>query len=305
MIQILLQVVVPAFVVVAAGAALGRAFRLEMTPINRVALYAAVPALVFSALADSDVAWTSVGLLLGGNAAYLVAMAGVAWVAGRLVPRRARRGLLATSLFANAANIMLPVTLFAFGHDGLQRALILYVWSAVLIFTLGPIVLGGGNAAERGGRLRFLAAVAKLPVLWAALAGVAVNLIGASVPLGLMRGVDLLGEAAIPLVLLTLGLQMHRTGVRAPSLTNLLGAALRLGVAPALAYLAAWAIGARGVDLAVLTLLGAMPPAVNNFMLALEFGGDAEEVAGTVITATFASVATLTVVLSLLQGVVS
>ncbi len=303
MIEILLQVVIPAFVVVAAGAGLGRAFRLDTSGINRVALYAAVPALVFASLAGAEVAWTGVGLLLGANAAYLVVMAAVAWAAAFLVRPEARRGLLATSLFANAANIMLPVTLFAFGPEGLQRALILYVWSAVLIFTAGPIVLGGGEARARGGRRLFVASVAKLPVLWAALAGVAVNVAQVSVPLGLLRGIELLGDAAIPLVLLTLGVQIHRTGVRVPSPTNLLGAGLRLAVAPALAYAVAWAFGARGLDLAVLTLLGAMPPAVNNFMLALEFGGDAEEVAGTVITSTFASIVTLSLVLSLLGDV--
>jgi malate permease and related proteins len=298
-IDVLLAVVVPAFLVIGVGYGLGRAFRLDLASLNRLALYAAVPALVFTSLATTDVAFEEAGRLIAGNALFLVVMAGLAsLVAARLAPP-VRRGLLATSLFGNAANIMLPVTLFAFGEEGLQRALILYVFTAVTLFTLGPLVLGGAAGTSRG---RFLAAVLRLPVLWASLLAVAVNVAGVSLPLGLMRGLEILGAAAIPVVLLSLGLQIERTGIRAPSLVNVVGTALKLVVGPVVAFAAGFVVGARGLDLAVLTLLGAMPPAINVFLIALEFGAEAEEVARTVILSTLVAVATLTVVLSALTA---
>jgi malate permease and related proteins len=298
MIDILLDVVVPAFIVVGVGIVLGRAFRLDAGPLNRVALYGAVPSLVFVSLSTSDVAFDDVGLLLAANTLFLLGMAGVASAAAWLMPAAARRGLVATSMFGNAANIMLPVTLFAFGDAGLQRALILYVFSAVVLFTLGPLVLGGRAG---GSRRRFLVVVLRLPVLWAALLGVGVNLAGWTVPVGLERGVGLLGDAAIPLVLVLLGLQIERTGVRLPSGVNVVGAFLKLAVGPLVGYASAWLLGVRGLDLAVLTLLAAMPPAVNIFMLALEFGADADEVARTVIVSTLASVVSLTLVLAVVR----
>jgi malate permease and related proteins len=297
--DVLFDVVVPAFIVVAVGVALGRAFTMDLAPLNRVALYGAVPSLVFASLSTSEVAFDDVGILISANALFLVAMAAIALAAGRWMPERSRRGLVATSMFGNAANIMLPVTLFAFGEPGLQRALILYVFSAVMLFTLGPIVLGG---REGGSRSRLLLAVLRLPVLWAALLGVAVNVSGVGVPLGLARGIGLLGDAAIPVVLLMLGLQIQRSGWRVPNGINVLGASLKLAIGPVVGYAAGTALGARGLDLAVLTLLAAMPPAVNTFMLAFEFGADAEEVARTVILSTLASVLTLSVVLSLVRG---
>ncbi|MBA2665769.1 MAG: AEC family transporter [Trueperaceae bacterium] len=301
MIDVLLQVVVPAFLVVGVGALLGRTLAPDLLSVNRLALYAAVPALVFASLSSTGVTFENAGLLLAGNALFLVGMGLLAWTVSWRVERSSRRGLLATSLFGNAANIMLPVSLFAFGEEGLQRALILYVFSAVTLFTLGPVVLGGGVGLDRR---RFLGTLARLPVLWAAIAGVLVNALGLSVPLGLARGVALLGDAAIPLVLLTLGLQVARTGWRLPSGVNVAGAALKLGVAPLVGYAAGLAVGARGLDLAVLTLLAAMPPAVNIFMLALEFGADAEEVAATVVLSTFAAIGSLTLVIVALRLVV-
>jgi malate permease and related proteins len=299
--DILLEVVLPAFLLIAVGFGLGRAFHLDVASLNRLALYAAVPALVFSSLATIDIAFADAKRLLAGNALYLVAMAALASLVASRLPRPVRGGLIATSLFGNAANIMLPVTLFAFGPEGLQRALILHVFTAVMLYSLGPLVLGG---AERTTRRRFLLAVLRLPVLWASLLGVLVNVGGMPVPVSLGRGLELLGAAAIPVVLLNLGLQIERTGVRAPSLVNVVGAALKLTVGPFIGFGTGWLVGARGLDLAVLTLLGAMPPAVNTFLLALEFGADAEEVARTVILSKFVAVGTLTVVLSVLTAYV-
>ncbi len=301
MISILFGVVLPAFIVVASGVVLGRAFTIDLSALNRVALYAAVPALVFSSLSSSDVSFGDVGVLLGANALFLLAMGVVAWLVASPFERATKRGLVATSMFGNAANIMLPVTLFAFGDEGLQRALVLYVFSAVALFTLGPLVLGARSGASRR---RFLASVLRLPVLWAALLGAAVNALGVSVPLSLERGVALLGSAAIPVVLITLGLQIQRTGLRAPSPANLLGAGLKLAIGPLVGFATGWLVGARDLDLAVLTLLAAMPPAVNTFMLALEFGSDGEEVARTVILSTFLAIASLTGVLALLHAFV-
>ena len=301
MIGILFEVVLPAFIVVAGGVVLGRAFTIDLAALNRVALYAAVPALVFSSLSSSEVSFGDVGVLLGANALFLLGMGVLAWLVATPFARATKRGLVATSMFGNAANIMLPVTLFAFGDAGLQRALVLYVFSAVALFTLGPLVLGERNGASRR---RFLASVLRLPVLWAALLGAAVNALGWSVPLSLERGVALLGSAAIPVVLITLGLQIQRSGLRAPSAANLLGAGLKLVIGPLVGFATGWLVGARDLDLAVLTLLAAMPPAVNTFMLALEFGADGEEVARTVILSTFLAIASLTLVLALLDAFV-
>lgn len=307
MIPALLDVVLPAFLVVFTGVLLGAAFRPDPMPINRVALYATLPALVFTSLLDMPLVLADVALLVGANALYLLVMALVAWGATLRLPRVQRTGLVATSMFGNSANLMLPITLFAFGEAGLQRALILYVFSVLTLFTIGPLVLaaprrhgdGGPGRVDLGRRLR---GVARLPPLWAAALGVAFNLLELPVPTGVSRGLELLGDAAIPLVLLTLGLQVQRRGLRPPTGVHLMGSGLKLLVGPCVGYLTGRLVGAGDLDLAVLTLLGAMPPAVNTFMLALEFGGDAEEVAGTVIVSTALSLVTVAAVVALLQA---
>lgn len=297
----LLEVVVPVFVVIGCGVLLGRYLKPDLSSLNRTGLYVAVPALVFNSLANTELAFQDVMRLVGGQALFLLVMCALAWCLGWRFATPTRRGLMATSMYGNSANMMFPVTLFAFGEAGLERASVLFVLSAMVLFSTGPLVLAGGQG--RGFR-RSLAGVLKLPVLWAALLGIVLNVLGWSLPIGLERGIDIIADASIPLVLLTLGMQIERSGVPLPTVVNWLGSGVKLILGPLVGYLTGFLVGAQGLDLAVLVLLGAMPPAVNNFMLALEFGSNAEEVARTVVLATLGALVSISVVVSLLGMVV-
>lgn len=296
MLLVLLNVVVPVFIVIAVGMILGRTLQLELTSLNRAALYGAVPSLVFTTLATTELSTSNLRVLVGGQVLFMLTMALLAYLVSGYLNSAARRGFIATSVFGNSANMMLPVSLFAFGEAGLERALVLFVLSSVTLYTFGPLVLAGSQSW----RTLPITDALRLPVIWAALAGIGLNALDATLPAGVMRGLGLLGDAAIPFVLLALGMQMQLAGMAKPTYVNWVGAGFKLVIGPLVGYTVAWTVGARGLDLAVLTLLAAMPPAINTFMLALEFGGDVEEVARTVTLATFSALFTVSVVVWLL-----
>ena len=296
-VDVLLSVVVPVFAVILVGALLARRFGLEVGPITRLAIYGAVPALVFRTLSTMSLAPDAIARLLAGYGLLLVAMAALAWSLGRGWPLAARRAFVATSLFGNAANMLLPISLFAFGEAGLERALLLYVATALLMFSLGPALVGRPTGVRQA-----LRTVATFPVLWGALAGLAANVTEAAMPLGVDRAVGLLADAAVPLVLLSLGIQVGRARAALPRGVNYLAVVLKLVVAPAVGYGAGLVVGLRGLDLAVLTLLAAMPTAINLAMLAVEFRGDADQVGRTVLLGTLAALVTLPVVLTLVAS---
>lgn len=296
---LLLDVVLPVFLVIAAGAAIGLRFGLEVGPVNRVALYAAVPALAYRTLAELELAGATVSRLLAGYAGYLLAAAALAALVGRRWTPVRRRALVGTSVLSNAANLNLPVALFAFGAAGLERALVLYVATSLLMFTLGPSLVGRPTTLRRA-----LRTALGFPVLWAALLGLAVNGTGVTPPTALARAVGLLADAAIPLVLLTLGVQLVRARRWRPSGAAWTAVGLKLGLGPLLAAAAGLLVGLQGLDLAVLVLLGAMPTAVNAAMLAVEFEGDAALVGDAVVAGTALALATLPVVLTLAQRLV-
>lgn len=291
--SLLLQVVLPVFLVIAVGALAGRVFRLEVRSVNRLSLYAVVPALVFRSMSELTWAEIPAARLIAAFALFLAATATLAWLLGWRLPAPSRRALVGTSMLGNAANMNLPITLFALGAAGLDRALILYVITAVTMYAVGPALFGGALPIRR-----IVTTVATFPVLWAALIGLALARTGATLPLPVARSVDLLADAAIPLMLLILGMQLVRAGRGTPSGRVWLAVGTKLALAPALALGIGTALGLRGIDLATLTLLAAMPTAVNCVLLAVEFGGDGRQVGDTVAVSTLASLVTLPLVLA-------
>jgi len=292
--SLLVEVVLPVFALVAVGAWVGRRFGLEVAPINRLAIYAAVPALALRTMADIEMAWGPALHLVGAYLAFLVALGAVAALIGRRWRPSRRRTLVGTSVFGNAANLNLPVALFAFGDAGLDRALVLYVVTALALFGIGPALLG--RATRPGAAVR---TALGFPVLWATLAGLALNAYDVALPVGADRAIGLLADAAVPVVLLSLGVHMARSVHWRPTGRTWAAVAVKLLLGPAVAALVGAALGLTGLDLAVLIVLGAMPTAINAAMLAVEFGGEADQVGEAVVVGTAAALLTLPVVLAL------
>ena len=111
----------------------------------------------------------------------------------------------------------------------------------------------------------------------------------------------MLGQAAIPVLLVLLGLQIGSSGLPKFTAPILRASGLRLLVGPFVAWGVGSFLGLRGLELGVLVLSSAMPTAVNSFLLARELGADAETVAGAVTLTTVASVPSIALVVSLLR----
>jgi predicted permease len=295
--SVLLTVVLPVFSVVGLGALLGRRMPFDAGSINRLAAFAAVPALVFRSMSSIDFDARVLSLAVGYLTLLLV-LAAVAALVGLSWTRAERNTLMGTTLSANAANINLPVALFAFGEAGLERALVIYVMTALLLFSVGPLLLGRG---ENGAALPWrhgLRAALTFPVLWASLAGWAVGASGIELPMALNRAVALLADAAVPIVLLSLGIHLSRNRRWWPQRRAQGAVVLKLMVAPLLAFAVARLLGLEGTDVAVLVLIGAMPTAINTTIVAIEFGGDLDFIGDTVVTGTLLSVVTIPIVLA-------
>jgi predicted permease len=191
----------------------------------------------------------------------------------------------------------LPVSDFAFGKEGLQRAVIFFVVSSVWTNTVGIFVASRGTGTIRQALLN----VFKAPLPYAILAGFALNATHLVLPVPLDRAVGLLSQATVPFMLILLGLQLSRTQVRGRLGPMVLAVFTRLIIGPLVAVALAALLGLGGLTRQVCVLQAAMPSAVSGAVLATLFGGDAEFVAATVLLSTLASMATLSVLLSTLM----
>lgn len=295
MLSALMTVVVPVVLIIVVGMLLERVVSNGLEDINRIALYGLTPALIFDSISTSSGSYDGIARLLLGYGLFLGAMVTIAWLVSRGVAGSRQRNFIGMSVFVNGGNMMLPITLFALGQAGLDRALVLFAVTLILQVTIGPYLFAGRQTTQLP-RLRFLPMG---PIVGAVCLGVCVKLCSWNVPIGVARGIGSLGSAAIPMVLLTLGLQVGRSGFRYPKASAWGVMAVRLVLGPVLGFVTGYLVGARDLDLGVLTLIAAMPPAVINYMFALEFGEEADEVARTLALATGASILTLSIVVAL------
>lgn len=289
-----LNAVIPTFILVGLGAFADRLFpNLNLETLSRLSVYFLIPALIFSALAKTELTLNSALLLSGAYMVYLLALGAVALLGSRGFNRTKRGGLIIATLFGNTGNMGLPITLFAYGQAGFERAVVLLVVSLSIMFIAGPAVLAsqGVKLSER------LKDALKLPPIWATLAGIAINFLPIGLPISLDRGVELLGDAAIPVMLLSLGMQMRRGWVWEIGPAALRATLLRLIAGPFIAYGVAGVLGLEALDTKVLVLSAAMPTAVTMFVVAVEVGGDYQGLARSVVMTTIGSLAAIMAIL--------
>jgi malate permease and related proteins len=193
-------------------------------------------------------------------------------------------------MFMNAGNMGIPLALFAFGQAGMQRATLMFVMLTFLQYSLGIYILNGrSNWTE----------IFRLPLIYAAIAGLSVNLAHISLPELLLQPVTLLGQATIPIMLISLGYRLHE--VHSLHWGHALGGAmLRIFGGFASANVAVQLIGAQGVNRQVLLLYGALPAAVVNFILTEKYRQVPALAASIVVISTFLSIFTIPAVLWLI-----
>ena len=118
-------------------------------------------------------------------------------------------------MFSNGGNYGLPVVSFAFGPDALTYGTVFFLTGSVLTNTVGAFLAAAGQRSVRSA----LAGVLRIPALYGIAAAVITLNAGIEPPHALMRPVTMLSEAALPLMILVLGMQLERASApRRPAL---------------------------------------------------------------------------------------
>ena len=280
-----LSPVIPVFLLIAAGFVFAHWKKISLAAVTEIVVYLGTPSLVFSSLASKplfagDIIELSAGILL------IFIAVGLLIRLYFLLCSFSSRGFTLPTLFMNAGNMGIPLALFAFGQEGMQRATLLYVIITFLQYSLGIYILNGrGNWTE----------IFRLPLIYAAIAGILFNLAQIQIPELLLQPVLMLGQATIPIMLISLGYRLHE--VESLQLGHALGGALlRIFGGFAAANIAVHLISAEGVNRQVLLLYGALPAAVVNFILTEKYRQDPGLAASIVVLSTFISVFTIPIV---------
>jgi hypothetical protein len=271
----------------------------QVQTLSRVTFHALAPALVFNILTTSTLS----GFEFGRMAAFYVLVAASAGLMARVaaIPLRLDRASLSAFLLvvvcSNSGNYGLPVALLAFGREALAFASVYFVSSAIFSYTGGVLLAASGRRSVA----QALAGVFRVPADYGALAAAAVMGLGLPVPDVIARPMALLSDAALPMMVLVLGMQLERA--RWPERLDVVVVAsvLSLIATPLAAFGVAHLLGLQGAAFQAGVLQASMPTAVITTILALEFDVAPSFVTSVVCVTTLLSPVTLTVLIAFLQ----
>jgi len=285
----LIPILAPVFLVTLLGygwARLGVPFQREF--LTGLVMNIGVPCLILHGTLQLD---ADAGLFLSMVGYALLALA-ICTVAGAIALRalgQPLRSFLPPIAFGNSGNLGLPLCLFAFGKQGLGLAIGFYLVGSVSQFLAGPLFQG---------RQPVWRTLLTTPVNYAALLGVGLLAMDATLPAWLANTIDLLAGLAIPLMMLALGHALGSFEVqRLPVAAGI--AAGRLGLGLLVGYLITLAFGLTGVERGVVLVQSAMPVAVFNYLLAARYDRHPEDIAGAIVISTLVAFAGLPALLLL------
>ena len=295
---VLTQNIFPIFVVAGLGYIVQRQVGLDKRTLSSIVFYCLSPALVFSSLVNSELPVAE----LGGMALFTLLAILLMGLIGLLLARLLRFSRIETAaflivlMFVNGGNYGMTLNLLRYGQDGLARAVVYYMTSTVLAYTIGVLIASMGRLPWRAALRRILF----LPPLHAAVFAVIVYLYNIPIPAPLMRGIDVAGAGAIPVMLILLGMQMADLRGRARWRLAIPAVSTRLLLGPAVGLLVAGGIGLTGLTRSVAIIEASMPTAVFSIILATEFDLQPEAVTSIVVWSTLLSPLTVATVIAVL-----
>lgn len=303
MLTLFVNVVLPVFIVAGLGYIIEKVLHPPIAPFNQVVLYVLMPAFVFTSLlavdfrSEEPVKITLFTFLLA------VAMIAVAFVIVRAarLDRPTSSAFMLTAAFPNLGNYGLSVVLLAYGPEGVAIGAILLAVQSLYGITLAIFIASSGRASLP----QSVREVFRQPMIYAVAAALFFNLARIPVPDFLNAALALPSQAAIPLMLLVLGMTFATTSrIERPGLVSV-AVVTRLVIGTLVGWALTIALGLSGMARDVMIIGAAMPTAVFTILTATQFNTRPHFVSDVVVASTLASIVTVTAVLAILSGTLS
>ncbi|MGB9936224.1 MAG: AEC family transporter [Methanobacterium sp.] len=268
--------------------------------LNKIVINIAIPALIFNAIYNIDISilpiiapipliCMAVGIL-SGLVAYIFAKI-------KKYPQKTVWSIVITSSMFNSGFLGYPFVLGVFGGDGLVRAVFYDLGSMMLFIIFGVVLLliyGGKYTTILKRALIF-------PPIWAVALAIFLNYINFEIGPIIFNTLDYLSGAAIPLIMISLGLSLEFRGIKENVQAIFSVSIIKLLIAPAIAAVIVLLLGIEGLEKQVTIIEAAMPSAMLSLVLAITYNLDIKTAASCIFTSTILSLTTIPLILLLIS----
>lgn len=271
----------------------------DIDPFNKIVMYILMPCMIFHAIYTADLnSISNMGILpliiLGSS----LATGAVSFIILKQfkLDDKTLWSVLVTVMIANTAFMGYPVNLGIYGQDGFLRAIFcdIATLSTFLLLSFVLILKFGGTVKTAVKKIAFF------PPLWAVILGLILNFI--NVPIGpvLDNTVNYLGQGAIPLIMVTLGLSIDFSALKRSRAMIAFTSIMKLAFFPFIAFLLATYLGLVNLEHTVSVIEAAMPSGMMSLLLAITYKLDYELTSDCILINTVISLITLPIIIMIL-----
>lgn len=272
--------------------------------LSRLAFFVGTPALMVMTIGDADVHGVLSRNLVASAAAVVVAgsvyLACARWVWRHEVPEAVIGTLSAT--YVNAGNLGIPIAAYVLGDAALVAPTLLM--QLLVLQPLAMSILDRHTRDVPRGLVRSLTQVVTNPLTAGALVGLTLSVTGWRLPAVVANPVGLIGDLAVPSMLLAYGIALRLGpgfGEGGTGSEVLVATGLKMLVQPFAAWVVAhWLLGVDGTALFAIVVTSALPTAQNIFVHATRYGRGQTMARDTILLTTMGSVPVILVIALLL-----
>ena len=204
-------------------------------------------------------------------------------------------------IFSNNVLLGVPLAKIALGDESIPAVSLVLLFNALILWTL--VTVSVEWARHRAPTWMALGRTAKgvvtNPIVASIIVGAAFGFTGLALPTMVDQTLALVGQAAVPLSLIALGMGLAEYGVREGWRQSLTISALKLAVQPLVVLLLARALALPPLETRVVVMLASLPVGANVYLMSRQFGVLGGPIASSLVISTALAAATTPIVLAL------
>ncbi len=293
------DIILPIFILLMIGFIIQRKFSLDVQTLARLNIYFLVPGFIFVRLYETTFNFSIFFQIFSFFVMFVIVLFVVAHMVGRMLGLDPKRKTVFTNsvVFYNSGNYGVPVNDLVFKSDPFAMSIqvIVLTMQNIFLFSYGIFSLRQADI----GKVRALLGYFRMPVLYAMLAGILLNIFSVPIPEFIWVPANYIADAMVAIALLTLGAQVAQLKIAKQLTSVYVSVTIRLLIAPFIALGIIYAFGLSGVLAQALFISAAMPTSVNSAVIAQEYNNHPQLAAQIVLFSTLMSTFTVTLIIFL------
>lgn len=296
--QIFINVMLPVLLIFSLGFVFQRIFHLNIHPLSTLAIYLLLPFLIFQVFYRETINKSFLVIVIV-TTLILTIMIIICILLGKIFEIKGEKlnALLLSSCFPNSGNYGVPVIMFAFGTKGLIYGMPIMIFHNILMGTVGVYI-----ASNQNGRfLDSLKMIFKQPMNYVIIPAILLNQFDITIPKNFMKVINMIGNTAIPIIMLILGMQLADAKLQNLSWFKInLALILKLAIFPLIAFGLCQLLSLNYLLTAIIVIMSAMPSAANTTLYAVQFNLEPQLVSACTFISSLFSIFTLTFLINII-----